>query len=281
MFNRIVTTVALLLFPLLAQTAGPDIIYPGAEPIESRIQKDTWYILALGSMTRSGGGWRPAATERFRGDLYRLSYQLPDGHSAPEAHEFYLRQLQSNTEEELFDCEGRDCGSSNYWANQIFGVKELYGLDGSQRYTALRLSMSGEPVIAAIYSIERANRRSYVHIDWLKQEVSSGTQVKPAEMLRSGQAVTLLRQKGGWDRKTLGSIAGLLEREPDLQLYVVGHAYGGASLETMLNDSVDYAKEVVAILQQSGVPSSRLGVHGVGPLAPGLHAVDRVVLVRH
>lgn len=278
---RTITASLLILCACSAVAEGPGFTYPGATPIERREQSDTWYVLALGSITRSGGEWGPATTERFRGDLLRLTYQLPEGHAQREAHEFYLERLQPMIRRQLFDCTGRGCGGSNHWANRIFEVKELYGPDGSQRYTALDLSVDGRPVIAAIYSIERANRRSYIHIDWLRREVDQQKAIEPAELLRAGEPVTVHRVNEGWDTAVLSDVAAMLKREPDIQLYVVGHAYEGATLDSTLKASTEYASQVARLLQREGVAGDRLQVHGVGPLAPDDDAVPRVVLIRH
>ncbi len=268
-------------FSTFASAAGPGFVYPGADVIAESRQPDSEYALALGSITRSQGEWQPAHSQRLRGDLLRLSYQLPGGHSPGEAHNFYRQRLQAQVSRVLFDCEGRDCGGSNHWANRIFGVKELYGPDGNQRYSALELKIEGRRVIAAIYSIERANRRSYIHIDWLElPEEASPTDIAGAELLRSRQPLALVRSATGWDAVLLKDVAALLAQEKDIQLYVVGHAYRGATLEVMRETGRGYAAEVAARLVALGVAAERLSVHSVGPLAPAAQAADRVVLLR-
>lgn len=256
--------------------------YPGASVIAETTEDDAWYILALGSITRSGGEWRPEASERFRGALSRTSYQLPYGHTPEEAHDSFMSSIKNDLQRVLFDCSGRDCGTSNYWANRIFSVKELYGPDGNQRYTAVELKRGAVRSVVAVYSIQRANRRSYIHIDWLTvRDAQNGAEVTASDQLRANQAVVLLQSADGWSADMLNSVADFLGKEKDAQLYVVGHAYGGADLQGMRATARGYAEQVAGELRELGVAADRIQLFGLGPLAPGAHAADRVELIRH
>ena len=71
--------------------------------------------------------------------------------------------------------------------------------------------------------------------------------------------------------QALGEIAKLLEKRPDLKLYVVGHTDSVGSLDYNKDLSVRRAREVVKVLTGNyGVAGSRLRGEGVGPLVPVL-----------
>ena len=79
-----------------------------------------------------------------------VTYEMPAGTVRNDVVEHYLRQIGADP---LFSCRGRDCGRSNYWANNIFQQAILYGPDNNQYYFAgeygeALLALSCEPVLA-------------------------------------------------------------------------------------------------------------------------------------
>ncbi len=68
---------------------------------------------------------------------------------------------------------------------------------------------------------------------------------------------------------TLATIAELLQEQPDLELWVVGHTDGQGTLEHNMDLSRRRAAAVVrALASDHGIAAGRLAGHGVGPLAP-------------
>jgi OOP family OmpA-OmpF porin len=68
---------------------------------------------------------------------------------------------------------------------------------------------------------------------------------------------------------TLQEIAQLLENNPDLQLFVVGHTDATGGLGHNMQLSEERAAAVVeALASRCGIERGRLEAHGVGPLAP-------------
>lgn len=120
------------------------------------------------------------------GRLRALTYQLPEEHGPREALQLARQHLQEQGAQLLFWCEGRDCGSSSLWANQIFGNAKLYGPEEQQSYLLLRMAEPQGNSLLALYGIVRGNRRSYLHVEQLDADVSL-----PALLPTAG---TLLRQ---------------------------------------------------------------------------------------
>lgn len=152
--------------------------FPGSRIVEYRAEDNTFYSLALGRMQRVTGRVAPREAERFQGDLQRITYEIPAGFGAAEVFEFFSEQLLAGDGEALFSCQGRDCGSSNFWANDLFGSRILYGPEAGQYYLASRYQqvLEGESVsgYAALYVITRGNRRLYAHLDFLELPAAQG-----------------------------------------------------------------------------------------------------------
>lgn len=116
------------------------------------------------------------------GRLRAVTYQLASQHSPVEAARAAGKALQDNGAQLLYWCEGRECGSSNLWANNVFDNAKLYGPEERQIYLLLRQQDS----LLALYGITRGNRRAYLHVEQL-DAASALSDVMPT-------AATLLRQ---------------------------------------------------------------------------------------
>src|SRR5690606_31524517 len=73
------------------------------------------------------------------GDLLAITYQLRDHHSGIEAFSQAREQLVEQGAQLLYWCEGRACGSSSLWANQIFQRSMLYGPEAQQAFLLARV----------------------------------------------------------------------------------------------------------------------------------------------
>lgn len=124
------------------------------------------YRFALGSLEQVNGVERPEREARLSGALTRISYQIPDGSNTRDVFNHFYEQLKARDAQVLYECRGRECGSSNHWANDIFRFSRLYGVDRTQYYTAA--SLPG--VSVALYVVERGNRRIYAHIDVIETD---------------------------------------------------------------------------------------------------------------
>lgn len=85
-------------------------------------------------------------------------------YSVRDAEEHYRAQLKEREATILYDCSGRSCGSSNVWANQVFGQRSLYGRDEEQVYlvSAWRDSLN-RIQLNTLYLIQRSNRNIYAY----------------------------------------------------------------------------------------------------------------------
>jgi hypothetical protein len=288
--------IAILLLLLIAtavraaETAPPLLpIYQHAELQRPAVeQKVDEYVLPLGAYQRAAGDWRLEDSERLSGRLQRFTYRIPDGHSPAEVQRFWLTQLQPVTHKILYSCRGRACGPSNQWANGVFGVSELYGLDEQQHFDALELERDGHRYTLALYTVQRGNRRVFAQLDLLALADSDAVDLS----ITSNALLTQLRERGSVvlailrsdktapDEDQVDALVRALQKDSRLQLYVVGHAYGAQPLPALQQRAQGYADELVKQLRERGIAAGRLQPHGVGPLAPAMRGqLDRIELV--
>jgi len=69
-------------------------------------------------------------------------------------------------------------------------------------------------------------------------------------------------------KPTIDEIVKMLEQNPKLKIFVVGHTDGDGSLESNMKLSSDRAAAVVKALTENGISASRLKSSGVGPYCP-------------
>jgi hypothetical protein len=194
--------------------------------------------------------------------------------------------LLSANQRELFNCQGRDCGSSNFWANDVFGNRILYGPETGQFYMAStyesELQQQTVSGYAALYVVTRANRRLYAHVEFLELSASQAAEQRAAQIV-SPQALASRLQADGMavvpglvfnendelgDNEGLELLAAVLRADALLNIYIVGHFQAEASLDEQIQRSRARAELVRNSLIDAGIAASRLDAQGVGPLAP-------------
>lgn len=275
---------------------GGLVRYPSSKIDSYSVRQGVEYRLALGQLKNVNGILNPEYSSRLAGDLTRITYRIPDGHQSVSVFE-HFKSVIPQPYTLLYECHGRECGSSNHWANHIFRVAKLYGPERYQHYLAARTIIAGQDVVVALYSIKRGNKRLYAHLDLLEveSEAARGLNVTASSLLNS------LREEGRFVLPELGVdqqgtmapevsefltvVASVLKRDVRIKLYVVGHAgpmKAAVTLDDLKARSLSRAQTVVDSLVQLGVDATRLTAHGVGPLAPSANAydgADRIELV--
>src|SRR5690554_2227425 len=140
--------------------------FPRAEVARERVQQASEHRVVIGNIRRINNQVRAERELQVVGELIRVSWRIPAGHSAREALGYAVEQLQQHPHTTLFFCEGRECGSSSLWANQVLDYSRLYGPEDNQMYLALRLDDEPQRFIS-LYAITRGNQRVYLHMDQL------------------------------------------------------------------------------------------------------------------
>jgi hypothetical protein len=253
--------------------------FPDSEIIEMSFEEDTNYRIVLGGLSRSGGAVIPDDSRRVRGDLTRINYEISLEFSGDEVYEFYNEMISGEAYSELFRCSGRACGSSNYWANDIFKNRILYGPERNQHFVAFSVQTENElEVLASLYIITRGNRRVYAYFEIIEE----GGSANPPTIIDTQELAESLAQRGSIiipnisfdaaDRlnpdSELATLVSLFASNPELRVYLVAHLQGEQGLESLLGRSRNRAASLRRALISAGIDPSRVDAQGIGPLSP-------------
>jgi hypothetical protein len=224
------------------------------------------YRLALGAVVKINRTIRIGNEMRLSGELSRVTWEYPKSHEPAEALESVREQLLGAGAELLFECEGRDCGASNIWANDLFQNPALYGRDDFQRYVALQLN--GD--YFSIYANRRGNQRVYLHIDQIKQGSDTTAWIN---LLNERSWVKLPDLK----ETTVNQLAAVL-KTTGVAIRLVGHQ-AGLDQTLAQRESEAMVKLLAEKLIASGVAKDAIETYGIGALAPSVLGADSSVVV--
>lgn len=242
--------------------------YPLSVIVKYDVQITPEYNLALGRIKKINGVVTPDKHMSLAGKLTRITYQIPAGHQTDEVMRFLQPYIQKNAEV-LFACDARDCGSSNDWANQQFGIATLYGLDREQAYMALKFN---DASYAAIYLVQRGNRKVYLQVDLIQSKVRQDIETSEliSQQWQRGERVYLPAE--GWSEKDLEALViaakQALSNRPFSKIWLVGHAGGQNPFLILINNGERYVRELKNELVSRGIAENRIHTFAVGPLAP-------------
>ncbi|WP_281645414.1 DUF4892 domain-containing protein [Parendozoicomonas sp. Alg238-R29] len=139
--------------------------YPNASLELSESREARNYPLLSSRVKKIRGDIRAEQEEWRDGQLERRIYEMPSGHSSDRAFNYFSKKIKALGVDIQYVCEGRDCGPSNLWANDIFGVATLYGHDREQRYMLASRKLDGQKEYYVLYTVTRGTRRVYAMID--------------------------------------------------------------------------------------------------------------------
>lgn len=267
--------------------------FPDSEIIDVEFEQDINYRVVLGSLQRIRGRVEPENSVRLRGDVTRITYEVSQEFSGEDAYQFFLEQMQEKNYSERFSCSGRACGSSNYWANDIFQNRILYGPERNQYYITMQANSGAETEpYMSIYIITRGNRQIYAYLE----VVEVGGSIAPLNIIDSDALLLSLQQQGnlilpgisfrgdnqlGADTD-LSYLVEMLQNNAELRVYLVAHLSGDEPLANLMRRSTVRANLLARQLIEAGIDADRVIAQGVGPLAPACAAAncgDRVELV--
>jgi outer membrane protein OmpA-like peptidoglycan-associated protein len=199
----------------------------------------------------------------------------------------YESELGAAGFETLFTCTNEDCGGRRF--NQavvpyISGFSENYV---DQRFLAARRSNAEADVAVSLYVVRNTSEGGarkdniFYRLDVIEAApmdsgmVDVGAETMAREIGETGSVSiygvhfdtdrTDIRPESG---PTLEEIVKLLQTEPQLTLYVVGHTDNVGARDYNMDLSRRRADAVVEALVGRGADRSRLEPEGLGPLAP-------------
>ncbi len=279
-----------------AANAAPvpsDFVFPDAFEVRS-LEVSEWetYEFVLSPVESAARELQIDDSRRLRARYHRVTWEIPRSATFAEVRNFLTERLAARGFSALFECEGRDCGRSNLWANNIWQLALLHGPNRSQFYLATQNADTRR--LAALYLVQRGNRRIYANLDVIEPmnmpefETAAGLarELRESGRIRLAGAIPSSSWLRGLTtgmseaaRQDLVPVATQLALFPDETIYLVCHLYGTGSTEELLDASRRWATLLAEALQAEG--AAKLLPFGVGPLAPlpGEPAQSRIELV--
>ena len=253
-------------------------IFPGSELIESSQDNVQRYRLVLSELKHQRADTFGEREMRLAGTLKRSVFQLPSGVGLEEVRLFFRRQIDG--ERTLYECIGIDCGSSNFWANDVFDVASLVSRDKDQAYFVTLEPYADGHRLTMVYIAMRGGRQPKVLID----ELVTDQPVRIGQVTQE-EVVAALSVTSGW-LPGFSTTGGQLDLEdsqimldvirglsPGLQsrLHLMVHCYDGAHIGDTLECSDALAEQL-----RKALPG--IDIRGQGALSPAPGADRRPAL---
>ncbi|OOV88316.1 DUF4892 domain-containing protein [Oceanospirillum linum] len=271
----------ILIFALMlagfAQAANLLQPFPLAEKeMEETLVLDQ-HMLATGRIQNKGGEAFPESWLSLpAGTLNQALYRVRSTRDTDEILEYYQNHLMQPGSDVLFQCSGRECGSSNDWANRVFKMSTLYGVDREQHYFAVRHKLNdASDNYISVYITERGTGRIYVYV--------SHYRVNAEKVVSKGSVHTLFEQlqDDGWvelpvmpdgqfeedAREPLKQLVSKIQASSD-RYWLVAHHYGRQSDQALMLKSEQAAARLLSALEVLGLSPDKLEFRGLGALAP-------------
>ena len=291
--SRLLPLVLLLVgFPIVSAAQSEDVVvgfsdhsliagFADSKIIERELQRDITYRIILGTLERIRGEVIPEDSERLRGDVTKITYEISQEFTSGDVYAFYQEQLTAKNYELLYSCQGRECGSSNYWANDIFRNRILYGPERNQHFMAFRSNsaLEDDPYFS-LYIITRVNRKIYAYLEVIEpagtqepEQIAGVVEIEESqspERLSSGvdsNFLQRLREQGSVVLPPLSfqsndllaapndveSLVSALNSDQSLSVYVVAHLkQDGQSLQELMQRSLARANSLTGIASCGG-----------------------------
>ncbi len=257
----------------------------GSEQKSYGTTQDKDHRLILGAIQRISGAMKPEAEVRLSGKITHWLWQLPEGHTSQEIFDVLKDQLTPKTTT-LFECQGRSCGLSNDFANQVFEQSILYGRDSDQLYW-IGLSDEKRPTVWIVYASARSAKRVYAYVERI---VLDKDQVEKLDgFVQKGQAQVLFDQ-GYIVFNQLGDnvrlrdsqvswLKALLIDNPNKRFALVVHRYGRMENQALIERTQGEADGLLDQVAKAGGFIKNLYAHGAGAVMPRELLLDRIELV--
>lgn len=236
--------------------------FPHSQVTSEELSAQVDHPVVIGSVRRINNQLRAEREIRVNGELAQVTWEIIDDYTPEDAFRHVLAQLIEQPHTLLYACDGRECGSSSLWANQVLHNAQLYGPEEGQRYIALRLD--GEPQrFVSLYSITRGNRRSYLNIE----QTTPAETVEQALYPTPSTLLKVLRSEEKLALPALGDDPALLDSWSRLLVRMM-------RLDSLLRVQLDGADAplLVGALKEAGVAAQRLTL---GSPEPALGVIIR------
>lgn len=207
-----------------------------------------------------------------KGHLNRQLYRVSQGHSSEAVYQFYVEAFKQQDVSPLFSCSSFACGGSNYWANDIFDIARLYGLDRYQFY----FIGEKEGQYFSVYTVKRGNGRTYALIDQFIPDETAQPEVDHQDIAHQENWYLHSPLK---DSKEVKTLIDALRTQPALSVVLQAQAVVPGSMG-QLDQQHQFLKQQIIQLQHyitgKGIAPERvrtnIAVQGRGSLGTELPA---------
>ncbi len=271
--HRVLMTLASCLFTGVALASTILEPYPGGELVSNETETDAvTHRIITGSLKKLENVLVPKSYEYVVGKRQTEVYYLPYEQKVDRVVTFFKDQLEDSYQI-LFSCRGRNCGSSSYWANTVFGERLLYGPEQFQRYLVAKAIDSNSYV--TIYVGQRGTKKIYVRlarIEATESQLEANVDTIAISLGSNGRFV-VPHENFVLTAVQINEIKKFLDEHADKILTLVVH--DSLKLKETVPEAVQrtgqLAMEVRRSLVDAGISSDRVAAYGVGPLAPEDH----------
>ena len=265
--------------------------YDGSSIVDYDFREFDSYEILLGKVKRDpeNPSEKVAETsENLEGKVTKISYYIPEDRSTLEVFRNYEDALKAAGFEILFTCANNECGGRDF-NHKVVEYKSGFGDNYSdQRFLAAKLARDEGDVYVSLYTVKNTGgggsdkNHIYTEVDVIElapmQEamVTVDANAMAEEIFETG-SISIYGILFDFDKAdikpesaaTIKEIATLLNDNPDLKLFIVGHTDNKGSLDYNTNLSQNRAEAVVAVLvSEHGIASSRITPKGLAFLAP-------------
>ena len=268
---RIVFLILATTLPQIVLAADDDQVispFPGSRLVGQSVDTEVVdYQIITGPVERVATEFLPESSVYVRGVKSVRTFEILNERRTRVVGDYFKEQIVPRGEI-LFECEGRSCGSSNYWANSLFKRAILYGPEQFQHYFLAKLETDRFHYVI-IYVAQRATGKLYSHIETIA--VPAVRIVVDAEFVKSA-----LQQQGKYivegevDDALLEAIVTAVDSSDFHQLALVAHdkLQKGDTIDSAIERTRGVAEGLKSRLLETGMVSSMISTHGAGPIAP-------------
>ena len=254
-------------------------IFPNSQLISEHLDAEAQsYELVKGPVKRVNTQLVPESSDVVFATKQQQTFELLGQRSAVRAYDFYRAQLLSKASI-IFDCKGRACGASTYWANTYFKNSLLYGPEQFQSYI---LAKDENNTYIVVYIAQRATGRLMVQLELLSAESGVGGEknVRKYDEIQASLVQGKFVFSMQAEADLLATIAKVIVRNRNETYLLVAHDYLRASeqVEAGITRTRGIAVGIREKLVAAGVPMARIQAYGAGPIA-GMQAGPRVELL--
>jgi hypothetical protein len=262
-WKRLVFLVVLWPLPQIGNAQTSIDYYPQSEVLMSQESTQS-HLIATGPIRRTNSLLNPESSLLIQGRRQSHTLLGSQRRNVEAIYQYYLKQLDAEAQV-IFQCVGRSCGPSTYWANKVFENASLYGPEQYQRYLVARLPKNNYLIL---YIAQRATGVVYFQHDLIWAE----SDIDPDENHLT-KIVREMKQNGRY----------VLSRDIDIELIEIINSYLSANAAKnyglVVHDEMMVGESVQQVIERSVRAASSLNrkfpqnppnltFHGVGPIVP-------------